>query len=151
MKNNNRKHTRYLTQEEKTRELHYWYDYMKELPPRPAHQQIKVEDGIQDSEMIPWCNLINELPDVCTLQSCSGHKYPDGSMCSGALWLRLTEKASNNFDKFVFNLSKQKEIESVSRDYTSYGEEVIEIYFRGIDFQSVNKAMEKVLEFVEKL
>lgn len=109
--------------------------------PRPAGDL--AGKGWPDPEIIPLCEALNDLPGVCTLQSCAGHNGD-----SGHLWLWLDEYMSDQFDDNAFILAKMPGIERVSRIYQSYGQEVTDIILNGGKFEA---ACESVLSFFQEM
>ncbi len=97
--------------------------------------------GEPDADIIPWCDRLNELPGVCTLQSCVGHET------SGHLWLWLDEQRSREFDRWGYVLARMEGIETVNRKYGSWGQEITAIEFDG----RFEKACESVLLFFRAL
>ena len=97
--------------------------------------------GEPDADIIPWCDLINSLPGVCTLQSCAGHKT------GGHLWLWLDEQRSREFDRWGYVLARMEGIETVARKYGSWGQEITAIEFD----DRFEKACESVLLFFRAL
>lgn len=54
--------------------------------------------GLPETSMIPWCEKLNDIDGLCTVQSCAGHG-PDacGYRSSGHLWLRLSAPMMKQF------------------------------------------------------
>ena len=71
--------SRYLSKIEKAVELLEWHD--KSSSPGVA-------PGDPDEAIILWCKLINHIPGICTLQSCTGHRRANGYV------MALTDKAA---------------------------------------------------------
>ena len=138
------KRSRHLLEQEKVRVLAAWDQYRQDFPNDGAY-------GHPDPSMNPWCDAINALPGVCTVQSCSGHRRDIGSLSSGGLWLRLDEPASNRFDSLAFELARKPGIERVYRLYSSWGEEIADISFQGEEYGCLNETMETVMEFLRKI
>lgn len=102
--------------------------------------------GFPDPEIIPLCDTLNMLPGICTLQSCAGHiggerERPNGE--TGLLWLWLDFATSQVLDCFTHVADRLPGIESVSRRYTDWGQEIVVIEFSG-DFE---RACESVIIF----
>ena len=140
---------RYLTTEEKVKELACWERLCADLPPDVPDEGD--ERGFPDPPMISWCAMLNALDGICTMQSCAGHKRADGSLTSGVLWLKLSRNLSARFDCVAFSLAKQPGIEWVSRLYRGYGEEIASIGFQGNDHSTLDKSMSKILKFLSDL
>ena len=64
---------RHLSADEKAKILTVW---------REQQQTGAAGHGDPDPDMIPWCEKLNALPGVCTVQSCSGHRE-NGYLRSG--------------------------------------------------------------------
>jgi len=110
--------------------------------------------GYPDPEIIPWCDLLNEIPGVCTLQSCAGHGPEDsgGAMRSGHLWLLLDAEMSAAFDARAWELVADSEhIERASRIYSPWGQEVTNIVFAGNERGMLDESMQLVLDFLASL
>jgi hypothetical protein len=99
---------------------------------------------------VPWCDRLNALPGVCTVQSCAGHTPEEtgGGFRSGHVWLLLDEEMSTAFDTRAMELAAQEEhIERVSRIYAPWGQEVTSITFAGNERGLLDESMRIVLEF----
>lgn len=106
--------------------------------------------GVPDPEMIPWCEKLNALPGVCTLQSCAGHR--DGERgTSGHLWLWLAEDEARRFRERAFELARNSLMERVSVIYQPWGQEVVELEFRGSPDNQLEASMTAILGFLEAL
>ena len=81
--------------------------------------------GSPDADIILWCDQINKLPGICTLQSCVGHET------TAHLWLWLDEQRSREFDKWGYVLARMRGVETVNRKYGSWGQEITVIEFDG--------------------
>lgn len=112
---------RYLTVDEKANILEEW-EAAKASRLRPAGDS--GGHGWVDPEIVPTCDALNELPGVCTLQSCSGH-----GESAGHLWLWLDERHSHAIDVWGHVLARLPGIETVSRKYTSWGQQITAIEF----------------------
>jgi hypothetical protein len=135
--------SRYLTTAEKTAELDGW------RRTRDAFAGI-VGPGVPDPEMIPWCEKINALPGVCTLQSCSGH--PDGEIPRlGHLWLRLDDRRAASFHARAFELAAKTGIERISLIYQPWGHEVIQLEFAGSPDGQLEGSLGAILGFLGSL
>jgi len=104
--------------------------------------------GFPDQRMLEWCQKINALPGVCTIQSCSGHHEPGGAYTSGHLWLRLSRRSARRFNNRAFALAGEPGIERVSRFYASWGEEVAEIVFLGDERGHLAASMLAITNFL---
>ena len=139
--------TRYLTPAAKAQELALWQ--ATKATPRPPGDL--AGRGYPDPEIVPLVDALNELPGLCTLQSCSGH--PEGSREPGPghLWLWLDRETSAAFDERAFELAKLSVVDSVSKLYQQWGQEVTVIVFRGSDSGLLADSMRELLKFFEKL
>lgn len=87
--------------------------------------------GEPDTDIIPWCDRINALPGLCTLQSCAGHTE-NGSIKSAHFWIWMSRSVSENFDRNAFLLLRNRDrIDWVSRHYLPDGKEIASITFFG--------------------
>ena len=138
---------RWLTPAAKGAVLREWHHVRAQLPAHTVGG-----DGFPDESMIPWCEAINEIPGVCTLQSCSGHTYPDGTSDTGHLWLWLAPEMSAAFDLNAHRLAYHGHlIEEVCRRYTSWGQEVTTITFAGDERDSLPQSLRLILAFLRTL
>ncbi len=87
--------------------------------------------GEPDANIIPWCDRINELPGICTLQSCAGHR--DGKFKSdGHLWLWMDHIVHSRFHANAFLLLQNKDhVDLLSTLYLHDGKEAASITFYG--------------------
>lgn len=119
------------------------------------------ERELADAAILPYCDALNALPGVCTLQSCAGHRpgevsaaAPEGtrdqwSVRSAHLWLWLDERTANTFYYSAWWLSKNTLMESVSVRFQPYGRQIVELYFAGNDRGSgyLDSSMQIILKF----
>jgi hypothetical protein len=86
--------------------------------------------GAPDGDIVPWCDLINALPGICTLQSCAGHRR--GKMLSSAhVWLWLSREAQRRFDQNAFVLLRSDMVDWVSTHHQADGKQIASITFYG--------------------
>jgi hypothetical protein len=143
---------RFLSADFKRRTLEEWERKKTLILPEDGHGL--GGRGYPDPEIIPWCDLLNEIPGVCTLQSCAGHAPEDcgGAMRSGHLWLLLDEKMSAAFNARAWELVTAAEhIERASRIYSPWGQEVTNIVFAGNERGMLDESMQLVLDFFASL
>ena len=139
---------RYLTTAEKRSVLGSWRRTLSQ--PRPAEDQ--PGRGYPDTDMIPWCDRLNALRGVCTVQSCAGHRYADGTRTSGGIWLRLDCARAEAFCLGAFELAKRTpHIERVSMRYASWGQEIVIIDFAGNEHGLLAESLEIVTGFISRL
>ena len=136
---------RWLTSEEKKGVLDGW-DRIKRRPASPGLGG----RGVPDPAMVPWCDRVNKLPGVCTVQSCAGHRE-DGYLSSGHLWLRLSQPMSEAFDRGALRLASRDGMEQVARIYAPWGEEVASITFAGDEHNLLPESMGTILAFLTEL
>jgi len=87
--------------------------------------------GEPDADIVPWVDRINQLPGICALQSCAGHKS-DGYIEAAHFWLWLSRSVAGRFDRSAPVLSQRAQrIERVSKHYLSDGKEIAAITFQG--------------------
>jgi len=137
---------RYLTAAEKAQELTTWLVACADMPCDVSAWSD--ERGFPDPPMIPWCEKINRLEGICTVQSCGGHRRTDGSIVSGHLWLRLSREVSERFDQTALGFAAQPGIEQVSRLYAPWGAEVAAVVFAAGDRTRLNRSMRVVLRYL---
>lgn len=143
---------RHLTPEEKAHALTEWHYLLKSSPlPSGVDQGGK---GFPDPDIIPWCEALNEIPGVCTIQSCQGHgSAEDGNIISsGLVWLRLDQAMSEAFRRHAFTLAADtRHIEQLSTLYMSWGQEVVSIAFAGNERNLLAPSMRRILEFFQTM
>ena len=117
--------------------------------------------GEPDSDIVPWCDRINALPGLCTLQSCAGH-LRGGVIEAAHLWIWMSEAAAKNFDRAAFSLLRRRDrIDWISKHYLHDGKEIASITFFGnerdllessvsivYDFAVRTRQMEKILQLI---
>lgn len=133
--------SRWLTPDAKAAILREW-----------QHTRATVAEGLgaPDAEILPLCNKLNEIPGVCTLQSCAGHKrarYRE----SAHLWLWLSEDLSREFDAQAFAFASEEGIEAVKRRYTPWGQEVTMITFAGKERSGLERSADTIASFFDRL
>ena len=108
--------------------------------------------GYPDPDIIPWCDRLNAIPGVCTLQSCAGHVNPGGLRDAGHLWLWLDRPMAEAFDSHAHRLARHVDyIEDVARRYTSWGQEVTVITFAGNECDRLPPSLRLILAFLRRL
>lgn len=137
---------RWLTPAEKAETLRAWETTKRESP---------VVDrggaGYPDPTIVPWCDRINGLPGVCTLQSCAGHLKDGGILHSGHLWLKLSEQVSAEFRQAAFELAGSPGIERVEMIFQPSGEEVASVTFQGDEHDLLQSSMGTIMSFLEEV
>ena len=135
---------RYLSAPEKAETLEEWR-ILLESPPISG-------PGAPDLEIVPWCEKINALVGVCTIQSCAGHG-PDkrGYRSSGHLWLRFDEQLTHRLNGRAFGLARLSAIERISIIYQPWGKEVVEIEFKGNPYGMLDESLGAILSFLRGL
>jgi hypothetical protein len=140
---------RYMTQAAKVEELLAWEAAKRaraENPPTTFTGGL----GYPDPEMFAWCDRLNALSRLCTLQSCAGHRCtpalqcsyceseaartgfdPDAHVWNGQLWLWPDEKLGRWFQHAAPELAALPGIEKVSVFWHVEGREIIDIQFEG--------------------
>ncbi len=136
---------RYLDESRKAEELAYWLRLVAE----PISEE---GPGNPDPEIIPWCEKINSIPGICTLQSCAGHVYGKRSVrVSGHFWLWLSSEKAANFKQRAFELARVATIERISTIYQRSGQEVVSIEFRGIPDGQLENSGRAIMTFLAAL
>jgi len=105
----------------------------------------RAEGGLADEAIMQYCDALNALPGVCTLQSCAGHR--PGEISAGApagtrdqqlertahLWLWLDERTADTFYYSAWRLSEHPCMEYVAIRFQPYGRQLVELIFHGND------------------
>lgn len=105
-----------------------------------------------DSRLSSWCERLNRIPGVSTVHSSPGHRSIEGHLFSGHLWIALDGRLEDPFIRMVFSLSREIQyVERVSRIYTSWGQQIIEIVFAGSERGLLSDSMELICGFFEAL
>jgi hypothetical protein len=137
---------RYLDPVQKGRVIANWRALRAE--PRPSGDL--GGKGYPDPEMFPWTDRLNDLRWVCTLQSCAGHRAPDGHIWNGQLWLWLDEAASRTANARAFGLvAKHPLIEHMRRIYHDSGQEILDLVFMG--GSALDRSMGEILSWLTSL
>ena len=134
---------RFLLADDKKRIVADW-EHIKE------DQRTKeiVGPGVPDREIVPWCDRINQLPGLCTLQSCAGHKDGD-TLVSGHLWLLMSQSAADRFDRTAFLLLRNEDsIEQISWLYQHEGKKIASIIFAGNERESLETSISLIFGFL---
>lgn len=96
--------------------------------------------GAPDGEIVPWCDRINTLPGVCTLQSCAGHRRGK-TLSSAHLWLWLSPQAQSRFDQNAFVLLKSDMVDWVATHYEADGKQIASITFYGNEREMLERSI----------
>lgn len=140
--------SRYLSDVRKREILDAWHAYRLQLAP-PGKEG---GHGYQDPAISPWCDRLNALPGVCTIQSCSGHAFPDGSRTSAHLWVRLNSPLAALFHQEAFGLaSDTRHVERLATIYEPMDGEIVEVIFVGSERNQLEESMIRILEFFRSL
>lgn len=138
---------RYLTAEEKRTELATW-NALIAGGRFTSDERDEGGCGYPDPAMIRWCAHLNDVPGVCTLQSCAGHPGKGG----GHLWVRLSGPMRRAFDRQAFRLAARVDlIECVAIEYKPWGKEIASIAFAGNERDSLNRSMRLIVAFFRSL
>lgn len=143
--------TRWLTPEAKVAEVTRWLDYRSsvEIPENAGGR------GYPDPIMFAWTDRINEIPYVCTLQSCSGHRVPNGDggtfFHAGQLWLWLTQRAAREAYDWLPDLESLEGIETVRINMID-GREILDVIFAGGESDSDLRApLTRLIAWLQRL
>jgi hypothetical protein len=142
---------RFLTAAEKRQTIAAWLDARAAYPCVEGNLSGR---GFPDADMLPWCDQLNAIEGVCTVQSCAGHgSAAAGSIDSaGHVWLLLDAAMSAAFDAGAFRLAADTtHIERVSRLYMPWGKEIASITFAGNERDLLNESMHVILTFFRSL
>ena len=139
----------HLTPAEKLRVVTDWKKSCLEMP----HSDGQGGKGYPDKDILRWCDLLNSMPGICTIQSCAGHSSSGGRHIDspGHLWLRLDKRMSAVFDAGALELAAAPVIERVSKIYTSWGQEIISIEFAGNERGKLEESMSLIIGFFQSL
>lgn len=145
---------RYLTPAAKDAELAEWR--AKQAAPLPAPPEGRENlggRGWPDPEIFEACELLNALPGVCTLQSCSGHPGDGPYVNKGHLWIWPSEEIATAFYRRAFELALHPRIEQCKVRFQGYGREVIDIDFDGLESGEgmLEESTEALVAFFEAL
>ena len=77
----------------------------------------QIADGNVDREIIPYLKIINSFKNICTTQSCTGHKDKEGYQSDGHLRLRLSRTLIRLLEKNVSRFYECPFIEFVDKRY----------------------------------
>ena len=138
---------RWLTEAEKATILTAWAATL--AAERPEGDQ--PGRGFPDPEMIQWCEALNRIQGVCTIQSCAGHNHPDGSRTTGEVWLRLDSRMARRFYDRSFELAAHPNMERVGVLFGSWGEEVATVAFKGLESDLLCESMSAIVSFLTEL
>jgi hypothetical protein len=142
------RYPRFVTSELKAAELARW----AALKAAPRPEGFIGGTGWPDPEIFEWCDRVNALPGVCTLQSCAGHKHPEGHTWNGQLWLWLDAPTSRAFNGRAYRLVHHWPlIERVNRMYHDDGREIADVIFRGAGTGQLETSMAVLLGFLREL
>jgi hypothetical protein len=141
---------RYMTPLGKREAVADWLAKVERMPAAPVGGR-----GFPDPEMVAWCERLNALAGVCTLQSCAGHApaSPDEGAYSGNLWLWLSEEWAHRFYERGFYLSTIPGIERVRIMLSSWGQEIVDIDFAGNEHGPgfLDQSMRSIVRFFHAL
>ena len=132
---------RYLIAQEKAQGLAAWQDTLAAR---------MVGAGAPDPEIILWCEKINAIRGICTLQSCVGHEIGERGPL-GCLWLRFNKEKARAFHERAFELAERSGIDRVSLIYQPWGAEVVQIEFCGLPHGQLESSMVELLAFLWSL
>lgn len=142
---------RFLTQYEKDNYIKEWEDGLTKYEWQRYNSKLGGR-GYPDADIVPWCQKINLLNGVCTLQSCAGHKYDENEYYyPGELWLRFDQHMNIAFENKVLKFVKNSLIEKVSKLYRQDGTEIIEIIFQGNERGKFHESIEFIYNFISSL
>ena len=104
--------------------------------------------GEPDADVVPWCDRINELPGICTLQSCAGHDQ-GGTIQSAHLWIWMSATVAERFNRNAFLMYRNRDaIDSLSRHYLRDGKEIASITFFGNERDRLEESLMFVFGFL---
>ncbi len=147
---------RYLTNKAKKRVLANFAKNKKTKIP-DKYKGDTFDRGYPDPEILPWCDALNEIPGVCTIQSCSGHfikRFKDGSkqMGPGHLWIWLSKPMSMKFHFYAREFGMNaRTMERVRVLYSNWGQELVDVYFGGLERNSLYESASTIWIFLKFL
>ena len=126
--------------------------------------------GYPDPEMFAWCDRLNALSRLCTLQSCAGHKCTPELHCepcsdwatfsaggggehiwNGQLWLWPDEKLARWCYDHLPSLALLKpRIDKVGLLWHVECREIIDIQFQGAGHGQLENSMSNIVAFFEQ-
>jgi len=126
--------------------------------------------GYPDPEMFPWCDRLNALSRLCTLQSCAGHRCtpelqcshceaehlrlgaePEAHVWNGQLWLWPDEKLARWCYDHLSSLALLKpRIDKVGLLWYVDNKEIIDIQFQGAGHGQLENSMSNLCAFFEQ-
>jgi len=134
--------SRYLTDEQKCREIsHFARMRADKRPPGDLHGR-----GWPDAAIVPWCDRINALEGVVTLQSCAGHA--GDSTYPGNIWVCFAERPARVAYLAAPVLAACPLIERVRCFWHPNGEEVWEILFHGSERGQFEPSIKQIFAWV---
>lgn len=139
----------YMTPDAKAKEMAEFRKRRKEH--RPGGHLAGL--GHPDLDILPYCDEINELSGMCTLQSCAGHgAHRSQGTYVGNLWLWMDAATSAAMDAQAMVLEGSPLIESVSKLYRS-GRVVWDLSFQGNNHEPgrLEDSMRVLLPFLRAL
>ena len=134
---------RHLTDSEKVRIIRDWEKKLSK-----SDYSSRGDTGLPDRDIIHWCQAINRLSGVCTLQSCAGHSDPNGYVSAGHLWLRFSTDVSDRFHRSAMDLASQPGMERVSVLFSGWGQEIAELIFQGNERGHLEESASTILAFL---
>lgn len=157
---------RYMNAIDKASEMRGWQVAMQ--TPLPAGQ-FTGGHGYPDPEMFKWCDRLNALSRLCTLQSCAGHRctrelhcdgckwdgtgewQPENHVWNGQLWLWPDEKLARWCYDHLPSLALLKpHIEKVGLLWHVECREIIDIQFQGAGHGQLENSMANICAFFEQ-
>lgn len=140
----------YLTPPLKEKELSDFYKKLEDWRKKGSPTGAGI--GWPDPEILPWCEKINEIEGICTLQSCAGHPANKHDYIHpGQLWLWMTGEKSFAFEKVALDLAAEDGIETVRKLYQHYGRVIIDIVFKGQGTGDFDKTMSVILKYLQSI
>ena len=106
--------------------------------------------GYPDLGILPFCDWLNSIDGVCTLQSCEGHTARKGHIASsGVLWIWLDKELSDLFRERASQLAVPP-IERVAQVHSNT-REFVEIIFGGNENGQLDKSLAVLRDFMASL
>jgi hypothetical protein len=156
--------SRYLTPEAKAQVMERWAEtradaetngYTGDLDRsvEPGHQSRKGGCGYVDRGVLDLCDRLNALDGVVTLQSCEGHRYPNGdesfSENAAGLWLWLDRSRAREFYERAASLAEHPRIEQIRFLWGIEGREIVDVIFDGVSRGKMHESSDVIVSWFE--
>ena len=108
--------------------------------------------GGPDEDVLPFCDRLNLIQPIVTLQSCAGHVRPSGYVDMAHVWIWMDSKMTRLFDQVAIGLvANNSEVERVAKIYSSWGQEFFEIMFQGNELGLLDNSTLIIYAYLESV